>query len=180
MKRTILGSVVLAVLVLTVGTVFAAGGTKVCLPGKEGKPIVTPKSGVCKAGYTLTELGAEGKEGSAGKEGKEGKEGPAGASGFSGAVNSNGTVRNGKITAAKLGTGEYVVRWEAGVFPTCLTTTEAQKIATVITPFLEGTAVIADVVTTCEGSEPKIKVTIFSNTGTFLDNGFSLISLKAA
>jgi hypothetical protein len=180
MKRTILGVVVLAVLVLTVGTVFAAGGTKVCLPGKEGKPIVTPKSGVCKAGYTLTELGAEGKEGPAGKEGKEGKQGPAGASGFSGAVNANGTVRNGKITASKLGTGEYLVRWEPGIFPTCLTITEAQQIATVVTPFLEGTAVMGDVVTTCEGNEPKITVTVFSNAGAKIDNGFSLISLKAA
>ncbi|HEV2981872.1 MAG TPA: hypothetical protein VGX51_10610, partial [Solirubrobacteraceae bacterium] len=81
MKRIVLAVAVLAVLALTVGTVFAAGGTKVCLPGKEGKPIVTPKSGVCKPGYTLTELGAEGKEGAQGKEGpagKEGKEGPKG------------------------------------------------------------------------------------------------------
>ncbi|HST33709.1 MAG TPA: hypothetical protein VLJ80_09360 [Solirubrobacteraceae bacterium] len=62
----------------------AAAGLKVCVPGVEGKPIVTPKAGVCKAGYTLTELGAEGKEGKegpAGKEGPPGKEGPAGKEG---------------------------------------------------------------------------------------------------
>jgi hypothetical protein len=48
----------------------AAGGTKVCVPtAKEGKPLVTPKAGVCKAGYALTELGAEGKEGPEGKSG---------------------------------------------------------------------------------------------------------------
>ncbi len=48
MKRMVLAAVVLGALVLTVGTVFAAGGTKVCLPEKEGKTIVTPKAGTCK------------------------------------------------------------------------------------------------------------------------------------
>jgi hypothetical protein len=183
MKRTVFGVVVLAVLVLTVGTVFASGGTKVCLPGKEGKPIVTPKSGVCKPGYTLTELGAEGKEGPAGKEGKEGpkgEKGPPGASGFAAAVTAGGSVLNGKISVSNPSTGEYVIHWESGVFPICATIVEAQQIATIVTPVLEGPAVMADVVTTCEANAAKITVTIFSNTGARTQNGFSLISLKAA
>jgi hypothetical protein len=39
---------------------------KVCVPAKEGKPIVTPKAGVCKTGYTLSEVNKEGSEGPAG------------------------------------------------------------------------------------------------------------------
>lgn len=181
MKRTILAVAVLAVLVLTVGTVFAAGGTKVCLPGKEGKPIVTPKSGVCKAGYTLTELGAEGKEGPAGKEGPKGEKGLQGEKGFSGlaaAVTAGGSVANGKITVSKSGTGEYVVHWEVGAFPTCATNAEVPD--TVVTPFFEGTAVMADVVSKCEFNEPAYAVTISSNAGVKTDNGFSLISLQHA
>ena len=182
MKRTILGVAVLAVLVLTVSTVFAAGGTKVCLPGKEGKPIVTPKSGVCKPGYTLTEFGAEGKEGPAGKEGKEGPkgekgiQGEKGLSGLAAAVTSGGSVANGKITVSKSGTGEYAVHWEAGAFPTCATAAEVPD--TVVTPVYEGIAVMADVVSKCEFNEPAYAVTIFSNGGVKTDNGFSLISLQ--
>jgi hypothetical protein len=37
-----------------------ASGVKVCVPEKEDKPIVTPVGGVCKAGYTVNELGGEG------------------------------------------------------------------------------------------------------------------------
>jgi hypothetical protein len=37
-------------------TVFASGGTKVCVPSRAGKPIVTPNAGVCKTGYTLAEV----------------------------------------------------------------------------------------------------------------------------
>jgi hypothetical protein len=48
MKRAVFAIAVLVGAVLTVGTVFAAGGTKVCIPEKEGKPLVTPKGGVCK------------------------------------------------------------------------------------------------------------------------------------
>jgi hypothetical protein len=66
-----LAGVSLAIAFLTlVGPATASGGTKVCVPSKEGKQIVTPKAGLCKAGYTLTELGAEGKEGKQGPEGK--------------------------------------------------------------------------------------------------------------
>jgi hypothetical protein len=42
---------------------LGAGGTQVCVPSKEGKPIVTPKGGVCKPGYALKELGNEGPAG---------------------------------------------------------------------------------------------------------------------
>jgi len=67
----------------------AAQGAKLCLPAREGRPVVTPVKGVCPRHYTLTELGKEGpagkegKQGAAGKEGsagKEGKQGPAGLS----------------------------------------------------------------------------------------------------
>ncbi|HEY5062130.1 MAG TPA: hypothetical protein VII52_11380 [Gemmatimonadaceae bacterium] len=51
------------------------------MPTAENTAIVTPTAGACKAGFTLTELGAEGKEG---KEGKAGKEGPAGKEGKEG------------------------------------------------------------------------------------------------
>ena len=51
---------------LTASGAVAAGGTKVCVPEKEGATIKTPKGGVCKPKYTLTELGAEGKEGKPG------------------------------------------------------------------------------------------------------------------
>ncbi|HUB10061.1 MAG TPA: hypothetical protein VMB50_23860 [Myxococcales bacterium] len=66
-----------------------AAGVKVCIPSKEGKPIITPKAGVCKTGYTMTEFGGagegkEGKEGPPGKEGAPGKEGPPGKEGKEG------------------------------------------------------------------------------------------------
>jgi hypothetical protein len=57
---------------------WAAGGTKLCVPNKEGAGLVTPKHGKCKKGYKLTTLGAEGKQGAAGKPGPEGKQGPEG------------------------------------------------------------------------------------------------------
>ncbi len=47
---------------------------KVCVAAKEGKPVVTPKGGVCKKNYTLTEVN---------KEGPEGKEGAPGGVGDS-------------------------------------------------------------------------------------------------
>jgi hypothetical protein len=72
------------------GTALAAGGTSVCIPAKEGKAIVTPVKGVCKTGYTLRELGAEGKEGPEGKTGPEGKQGPAGPDGKQGSEGPEG------------------------------------------------------------------------------------------
>jgi hypothetical protein len=83
------GSMVLAFVVvglmLVAGTGAAsAAGLKLCVPSKEGKPLVTPKAGVCKTGYTLTELGAEGKQGPAGPQGAPGKEGAVGAQGATG------------------------------------------------------------------------------------------------
>jgi hypothetical protein len=50
-----------ALLLVVAGVVLASGSSppeKVCVPTKEGKPVVTPKSGACKTGSTLTELGA--------------------------------------------------------------------------------------------------------------------------
>jgi hypothetical protein len=80
------GLAVALVMALTAGSAAAAGGIQICVPAKEGKPIVTPKGGGCKSGYTETELGAEGKEGPQGErgpEGPEGKQGPEGSSGLS-------------------------------------------------------------------------------------------------
>ena len=52
---------IVACLVVGCGLLLANGamasGFKACLPAKEGKPIVTPKEGVCKTGYTPTEVG---------------------------------------------------------------------------------------------------------------------------
>ncbi len=42
MKRIVLVTTVVAALVLTVGTVFAAGGTKVCVPGQAVMADVVP------------------------------------------------------------------------------------------------------------------------------------------
>lgn len=75
--------IVLTGVLATAGSAFAAGATNVCIPSKEGKAIVTPKAGLCKTGYTLTELGAEGKEGKEGKQGAEGKQGPEGKNALS-------------------------------------------------------------------------------------------------
>jgi hypothetical protein len=49
-KRAVFAVVLVAALVLTVGTVFAAGGTKVCVPQTENKPLRTPQGGCAKAG----------------------------------------------------------------------------------------------------------------------------------
>ena len=58
-RRSGLG--IAACLVVGCGLLLAneaiASGLKECVPAKEGKPIVTPKGGVCKVGYTLTEVG---------------------------------------------------------------------------------------------------------------------------
>jgi hypothetical protein len=51
---------------LTASGALATGGTKVCVPEREGAAIKTPKGGACSAKFTLTELGAEGKEGKPG------------------------------------------------------------------------------------------------------------------
>ena len=53
----------------------AAGEVKVCVPSAEGQGIQTPIKGACKFGYTLTELGAEGKKA---KKANRAKKGPTG------------------------------------------------------------------------------------------------------
>jgi hypothetical protein len=82
----------MCVLVLTASAAVASGGTKACVPSKEGKPFLTPKAGVCKAGYTLTELGAEGKEGAQGVTGATGPSGAQGATGQAGALGPQGVT----------------------------------------------------------------------------------------
>lgn len=81
---------IVACMALTValgGTALAASQTggsgplKVCVATKEGKPILTPKGGVCKKGYTLTEVNKEGPEGKAGPQGVRGEPGPEGKMG---------------------------------------------------------------------------------------------------
>jgi hypothetical protein len=170
MKRVVLATAVLAGLVLTVGPVFAAGGTKVCVPAKEGKPIVTPKGLVCKANYTLTELGAEGKEG---KEGPKGATGEKGAPGFAGAVNPNDSIANGSgFTVSNPKTGEYELTLSA--FGSCLADDEAPD--TTATPFYEGSATMADVTQQCQNAVFVITVRIFNGKGEPVESGFAFIS----
>jgi hypothetical protein len=72
----LVASIAVGLLLVASGVVMASGSSgpiTVCVPAKAGKPIVTPKAGVCKPGYTLTEVGKEGSEGRQGPEGKEGK-----------------------------------------------------------------------------------------------------------
>ena len=69
-----------ALLLAVAGVVLASEGSppeKVCVPEKARKPLLTPTNGLCKTGYTLTEVGNPGPEGKQGPEGKEGKEGHA-------------------------------------------------------------------------------------------------------
>ncbi len=188
MKRIILVTTVVVALVLTVGTVFAAGGTKVCVPVKEGGTIKTPKGGVCAAKFALAELGAEGKEGPQGKEGPpgaegpqgpEGKEGPKGqngAGGVTGLILANGSIANGEgFTVSNPSTGEYVITL-AGL-PFC--TTILHSADTVVTPDYEGQAVMADVVPNCMSGIDRATVTLYSTTGTKVQNGFTFFSQAA-
>jgi len=176
MKRIILVTAVMAALVLTVGTVFAAGGTKVCVPVKEGGTIKTPKGGVCAAKYALAELGAEGKEGPQGPEGKEGPKGQNGAGGVTGLVLANGSIANGAgFAVSNPSTGEYVITLTG--LPICSTILHSAD--TVVTPDYEGQAVMADVVPTCMANTPIATVTIYSTTGTKVENGFTFFSQAA-
>jgi hypothetical protein len=54
---------VVGLLLVGAGVVLATAGSstpaKVCVPAKENKPIVTPKGGACKAGYTMGEIGSQ-------------------------------------------------------------------------------------------------------------------------
>ncbi len=191
MKRIVLVVTVMVALVLTVGTVFAAGGTKVCVPTKENAAIKTPKGGTCPAHYTLTELGAEGKEGPQGTEGPqgpegkegpqgpEGKEGPKGENGVSdllGVVAANGSIVNGEgFTVTNPSTGEYVVSLTG--LPIC--STIAHSADTVVTPRDEGQAVMADAVPSCQANTRKTVVTVYSTSGTRVENGFTFLSQAA-
>jgi hypothetical protein len=81
---------------LLAGAVIASGGTtplSVCVATKEGKPITTLKAGVCKAGYTLHEIGAEGAQGEPGPSGPQGEPGAQGEPGPTGASGSDITAR---------------------------------------------------------------------------------------
>jgi hypothetical protein len=74
---------VVGVLLVAAGVVFAGGGSgpiAVCVPAKEGKPIVTPKRGACKPGYGLEEVGKEGPAGAQGAQGAQGEPGSPGSS----------------------------------------------------------------------------------------------------
>lgn len=176
MKRIVLVVTVMVALVLTVGTVFAAGGTKVCVPVKENAAIKTPKGGTCPANYTLTELGAEGKEGPQGPEGKEGPKGENGASDLIGVVAANGSAVNGEgFTVTNPSTGEYVISLTG--LPIC--STIAHSADTVVTPRDEGQAVMADAVPSCQGNTRKTIVTVYSTSGTRVENGFTFLSQAA-
>lgn len=71
----------LGLLLVVASGAMASGGLKLCIPTKEGKSPITPKGGVCKAGYILNELGAEGKEGAKGEKGEKGESGGKGQEG---------------------------------------------------------------------------------------------------
>jgi len=82
--KALRGVVVAACLVTGLAAAMPGGaiasGLKVCVQEKEGGSIKLPKEGVCKKGYKLTEIGAEGKEGPKGEQGKEGPKGEPGLS----------------------------------------------------------------------------------------------------
>jgi hypothetical protein len=98
------GVVLVAALSTIAGTAMASGGTKVCLPKKEGSVVVTPKHGKCTKGFRLTNLGSEGKEGKAGLEGKAGPEGKAGKEGPEGPEGGTG------LTSEQRGTLEMLLQ----------------------------------------------------------------------
>ena len=78
----------------------AAGGVKLCIPVKEGAAVKTAKAGKCPAGYTLQELGAEGREGAPGKQGPEGtpgKQGPEGTPGREGPEGKNAFTASARV-----------------------------------------------------------------------------------
>ncbi len=60
--------VAVGLLLAIMGNAMAAGGTKLGMPTAGNTAVVTPTSGACNSGFTLTELGAEGKEGKEGKK----------------------------------------------------------------------------------------------------------------
>jgi hypothetical protein len=75
-----------------------ASWTKLCLPHKEGRAVLTSVKGACPKHYALTEVGAmgatgaEGKEGAKGVGGDEGEIGAAGAQGVTGATGPRGAT----------------------------------------------------------------------------------------
>lgn len=82
------------------GALAGEPGTKLCIPEKEGKSVLSPNSaGKCKTKYMLAELGEEGppgKEGPAGPTGEagaQGREGPEGPRGEAGAPGSQIVTR---------------------------------------------------------------------------------------
>jgi hypothetical protein len=85
MTRLILVGVALgAALLIAASGAWASAATKLCAPKKEGATVLTPKHHRCSRGFTLTTLGADGKEGKTGAEGKAGPEGKPGSTGFTG------------------------------------------------------------------------------------------------
>ena len=74
----------MSLLLLTASGAMAASSLKVCVQNKEGGSIKLPKAGVCKSGFTLTELGEEGPEGKKGEPGTKGEKGEPGAKGETG------------------------------------------------------------------------------------------------
>jgi hypothetical protein len=82
----------------------SSGSVQVCVSRNAGKPLVTPKSGRCKTGYTLREVGAEGPVGERGPQGEPGSQGEPGPRGESGA--SGSAVVNRAHLAEPFVTGE--------------------------------------------------------------------------
>jgi hypothetical protein len=70
---------------VTAGSTLAAT-VNVCVPKKEGSPLVTAKRGKCGHGYKLAHLGTEGPEGKAGPTGEAGSQGEGGPEGREGSA----------------------------------------------------------------------------------------------
>jgi hypothetical protein len=86
-KKTPILMVILTAVAGLAGTVAAtasASSIKICVPKREGAPMLTPKHGKCHKGYKLATLGQEGQQGPTGSQGAAGHEGKAGPEGKAG------------------------------------------------------------------------------------------------
>lgn len=181
----------------TAGVVLATESSppeKVCVPAKAGKTLVTPKGGVCKTGYTLTTVGANGETGATGATGTTGATGPYGPTGetgtrgatgptgagvetIAGYVMSDGSVGSGThFTVAHLGTGRYEVRFPPGAW-------ERQCPNLTVTPFGNATvliAVVANVFCPPNSGEARMEVDLSDPAGplTPADGAFFFIAAE--
>jgi collagen type VII alpha len=112
MRRLLIGIALSTAPMVTVGTATASGRTRECVPSREGQAIVTAIKGVCRRGYTLTEIGTgpTGATGPVGATGGNGAAGEPGAKGVTGATGATGASAAGQtglqgVTGAAGATG---------------------------------------------------------------------------